>query len=238
MFIYRFKMNFEEQDGFSRDIDLLTDQTFLDFHNLINENLSLDKSLECTFYLCDHRYRKRNRIYQPGATPSPIRHNGESQEKENEKIYFMDECVLSDFIDDPHQKFIYVYDINKDWTFYIELMRIMPAAKNEKYPRIAAALGGIPSEINRKPVPLPGLSPEDEEDLEPMDDEPTDSDIEMEMEIDLNMDMDGMEIGEGEETPSRVGVSFGEGEDVDDFDDSEFFDGSIEMGEDFDEGKF
>jgi hypothetical protein len=225
MFTYKFRMNFEEQDGFSRDIELLTDQSFLDFHTIIGDNLSLDKSVECTFYMCDHRYRKRKRIYQPGNTEA-LKPPAEGQEPE--KKLFMDECTLSDYIDDPHQKFIYIYDIDKDWSFYIELLKISKASDGAEYPKIAASIGGVPLEISRKPVVLPGLSDEDDDvaDTRTGDDEDDEDGHEMEMVIE--------DEGEDDEGSQIFGEEDVDG--MDDIDDSAFYDGSIGV-EDFDEGK-
>jgi hypothetical protein len=219
MFTYRFRMNFEEQDGFRRDIELRSDQTFLDFYHIISENLTLDKSLECAFFLCDHFYRKRKRIFQPGNTDT--KKAAQDADLPDNKL-FMDECILSDYIDDPHQKFIFIYDIAKDWNFYIELLKILPAAPTQQYPKISGSVGGIPIEISRKPVVLPGVM-EDEDDLESVT---TDDDIE---EPELIMDMDGDD--ENEESHE-----YEEG-DMDSMGDSSFYDDSIEINEEFDEGK-
>lgn len=218
MFTYRFRMNFEEQEGFSRDIELRSDQTFFDFHNIISENLSLDKSIENAFFMCDHFYRKRKRIFQPGNTDT-----GKAEQDADlpDNKLFMDKCVLSDFIDDPHQKFIYIYDIDKDWNFYIELLKIMPGSPNQQYPRISGSVGGIPIEISRKPVVLPGISDEEEDESEIADDEDEMHEL-------------AMSLGSGDDHEETQ--TYGE-EDMDNMDESGFYDDSIQINEDFDEGK-
>ena len=208
MFTYKFRMNFEDQEGFSRDIELLTDQTFKDFHKIISENLALDSSIECAFFLCDHRYRKKKQLHQ--HKPDNLQKEDNSEETNVSPKLYMEDCVLSDYIDDPHQKFLYIYDLRREWTFFIELARISPAASGSAYPRIAGSVGGIPVEISRKPIPLPGLlDEEDDEDEE-------------------NETMMGVEGG--------AESVFGE-EDLDEMDDSGFYDDSVEIGGDFDEGK-
>ncbi|MFW5706864.1 MAG: IS1096 element passenger TnpR family protein [Bacteroidota bacterium] len=213
MFIYRFRINFEEQEGFSRDIELRTDQTFLDFHHAISENLSLDKSLECAFFLCDHRFRKKKQIYQ--HKPSSSKEQPAGEENPQQTRLYMEDCVLSDYIDDPHQKFLYVYDPSKEWTFFIELLRIKSSSEKESYPKIVASEGAIPREISRKPVPLPGVATDEEEE----EDEETQDSI--------------MSEEEGE-YDDEEGYSE---EDMDELDESGFYDDSIQIGEDFDEGK-
>lgn len=204
-------MNFEEQEGFSRDIELLTDQSFMDFHKVISDNLSLDKSVECAFFMCDHRYRKKKQIHQNKRSEDTDQPDNETTEKR----LVMEDCILSDYIDDPHQKFLYVYDLAKEWTFFIELMRIRPAANMQSYPSIVASVGNTPMEISRKPVPLPGLN--DEDDLIGDED-------------DLEAD-DEMTMGGGEEEHSY------DDEDLNELDDTGFYDDSIEIGGNFDEDK-
>jgi hypothetical protein len=230
MFTYRFRMNFEEQEGFSRDIELKTDQTFLDFYTIIMENLSLDKSLECTFYMCDHRYRKRQRIYHPDFLPTTKDKRQQQEDGDIGPTLFMNKSILSDLIDDPHQKFIFIYDVPKEWSFYIELIKISPQSSGNEYPRIVASVGPVPIEISRKPVALPGIVDEDEDELATADiDEDEDQDeypgIEMAM-------ADGEDI-EGSFIYEEVQP---EGE-LEEIDDSEFYDDSIEISEDFDDEK-
>lgn len=210
MFVYRFRIKFEEQEGFSRDIELRSDQTFLDFHKIMSENLSFDISKECAFFLCDHKYRKKKQIHQhmpPDSGKTDI-----TEDSSTSDIY-MEKAVLSDFIDDPRQKFLYVYDMEKDWQFYIDLIRIKPASGSMEYPVVAASEGGIPVEI--KPKTIPG-------------------DIETEMESEA-----GEFKNDDDETTGlrgKVQEVFGD-EDADDFDDSAFYNDSVESGGDIDDEK-
>ncbi|MBW6478199.1 MAG: plasmid pRiA4b ORF-3 family protein [Bacteroidales bacterium] len=217
MFAYRFKMNFEEQDGFSRDIELGVDQTFLDFYNIITDNLSLDKTAPSSFYLSDHRFRKKKEIIQPGQeddTNVPAAENFDEETTMKERKLQMDKCPLNEFIDDPHQRFLFIYDLSKGWTFYIELSKIVSKDKGADYPRVVNSEGGVPVEISRKPRPLPGIDDEDELDF----DEETE------------MTSDDQEITlDSEET-------YGE-EDMEEFDDSSFYNEAIDESQDFDEDK-
>ncbi len=213
MFAYRFRMNFEEQDGFSRDIELGVDQTFLDLYNIITENLSLDKTLSSSFFLADHRFRKKKEISQPGK--QHVHGNpGDDEETMDERRLEMDKCRLNEFIDDPHQKFLFIYDLTKEWTFYIELLKIVKGAKEDTYPRIEKSTGPVPVEISRKPRPLPGIDDED----------------------DLNPDEDGDNDSDETDISSGAQNLYGE-EDLDEFDDSSFYNNAADDSQDIDEGK-
>ncbi len=205
MFTYKFRMNFEDQEGFYREIELRTDQTFLDFHYLISGNLALDPSVESAFFLCDHHFRKKKQIHQH----KPQNPENEMEGDQQKKLY-MEDCVLSDYIDDPHQRFLYIYDLRREWTFFIELARITKASPGTQYPRITDSVGGIPVEISRKPVIPAGET--DEDDLEE------------------------------EETQGMMGENLDDenlydDEEMEEMDDSDFYNNSIEIGDDLDEKK-
>lgn len=144
MHVYRFKILFEEQDGFSRELDLLASQTFGDFHQAIQGDLGLNAAQPASFFICDHKFRKQQEIFQDdgpegtgGAWP--------------EGTPLMHACRLRDFIDDPHQKLIYLYDPLKQFTFYIELQRIIPSGTGNAYPRFHKKRGETPVELLPKP---------------------------------------------------------------------------------------
>ena len=211
-------MNFEEQDGFSRDIELGVDQTFLDFYNIITDNLSLDKTVPSSFYLSDYRFRKKKEIIQPGQDEELEASSNEESGEETtmkERKLSMDKCPLNEFIDDPHQRFLFVYDLGKGWTFYIELSKIVSRDKKAAYPRVVNSLGGVPVEISRKPRPLPGIEDED----------------------DIDLDEDGDLISDDEQEISiETEEKYGE-EDMDELDDSSFYNDAIGGSQDFDEDK-
>jgi hypothetical protein len=227
MLAYRFKITFENNDEFIRDVELATDQSFYDFYNILMENLSLDKELPSSFYLCDHKFRKKRPIFQPGfKSLLKVKDKvGEANEQEEKDLY-MDKCILSEFVDDPHQKFLFIYDLPNDWSFYIELIKIVQADNRTFYPKVVKALAHTPSELVRKAVNLPGETDDEEDvDFEPDDDmDPNHDDIHDEI------------MEEHEEETSNTEVMYDE-EDLEDFNDDEFYSDSIDMDGDLDESK-
>lgn len=144
MHIYRFKIKFEDQDEFSREIELRSDQTFEDFFLAVVENLKLDPAMLSSFFICDHKFRKKDEI-------SLVDMNPESNDEGGKKVPVMRSCKLNRYIDDPHQKLLLVYDYLNYWTFYIELIRIIPANAAYIYPRVSKTEGDIPRELSAKP---------------------------------------------------------------------------------------
>ncbi len=160
MIIYKFKTSFEDYDDFLREIELRADQTFEDFHQAILGNLGLDPGMLASFFICDHRFRKQKEIQLTDIDPAaPV---GEEEEEDEapgteSNVLLMHECFLKDYIDDPHQRLLFVYDYLNRWTFYIELVKIMPAGKNQTYPRFSKSRGPVPLELVATPKQIPGV---------------------------------------------------------------------------------
>ncbi len=152
MLVYKFKVSFEDQDDFLREIELRADQTFEDFHQAILGNLGLDPGMLASFFICDHRYRKLKEIQLVELHSNVAAKKTESDEGEPlaagaEKASLMKDIELKDVIDDPHQRLLFVYDYANRWTFYIELIRILPEEKNLVYPRFSKTIGAVPREL-------------------------------------------------------------------------------------------
>ncbi len=161
MLIYRFKVRFEDQDDFLREIELRADQTFEDFHQAILGNLGLDPGMLASFFICDHRYRKTQEIKlidQGKNTAEPETSDMDDDERIGaETKAVMHKSELKDFIDDPHQRLIFLYDYLNKWTFYLELLKILPEDKQQTYPRFNRSEGPVPRELTATPKQIPGV---------------------------------------------------------------------------------
>ena len=132
MAIYKFRLLLEDHDDFFRDIEIKSNQTFEDFHKIIMESLGLDGKELASFFICDHNWRRDKEIALIDMT-------------EDGNTIVMKNAVIANFIEDPHQRMIYVYDFLEMWTAYIELVKILPEEqKNTKYPRIIKSMGEPP----------------------------------------------------------------------------------------------
>ena len=132
MAVYRFRVLLEDQDDFYRDIDVLSNQTFEDFHKIILDSVNFENNQLASFFISDDFWRKGQEI-----TLIDMSDDGD--------VAVMKDLKLAKFIDDPHQRFIYVYDYMSMWTFYAELIKIIPEAeKGKEYPCIYKAIGDNP----------------------------------------------------------------------------------------------
>ncbi len=133
--IYRFKVWFDEEEDINRVIDILPSSTFLEFHNIILDSIGFNKELPTSFYCSDDNWRKGREI--------SLKDEGKLQ---------MSNAKLKEFVNDPHQKYVYITDFNEQWTFHIELQSIQNDVNGISYPLIFKSNGKSPKQnegINR-----------------------------------------------------------------------------------------
>ncbi len=129
--IYRFKVWFEEDEDISRIIDIHPISTFLELHNIVLHSIAFNKALASSFYVSDDNWRKGKEI---------------TLEDESGKKQIMATAKINTFVNDPHQKFLYITDFNEQWTLLIELQSIQNDVKGIKYPLIFKTLGKAPKQ--------------------------------------------------------------------------------------------
>lgn len=150
MAVYKFKITFEDYEDTYRVIEIKSSQTFLDFHKTILKSIGFDEKQLASFYMSDDSWRKGTEITLEDMTEDP----------EN-PIVEMQKAKLSQFVNDPHQKIIYVYDFIQLWTMQMELIGI-EIKENPKfeYPRIGKSVGLAPKQYDK--VQKLGLVEDDE----------------------------------------------------------------------------
>jgi hypothetical protein len=137
--IYKFKVLSEEDDKFFMDIEIRSDQTFYDLHELIQDELEYDNSHLATFFIANHNWQRKQEI--------PLL---EVKKKSAVKTVIMDKAVLSVYMKDAHQKLIYLFDFINERSFYIELMETKAEAINRYYPICIDFGGEIPPQFGKK----------------------------------------------------------------------------------------
>lgn len=154
MAIYRFRVSFEEFDDVYRDIDLLSSQTFEQFHYAIQESIGFDASKPASFFMSNDYWKKGQEI------------TSREHENHNESnSVAMRDSRLSDYIADPHQKIYYVFDAPSQWTFFIELFKILPESETgKKYPVCVKSHGDAPKQYLVVEPPKSVIDPELAED--------------------------------------------------------------------------
>ena len=141
MAILRFRVYWEEDESIYRDVVIKHTQNFSDLHNCILKGYEFDSKHKATFYRSNDSWLRGREI---------------SLEKYDDKIYKVDPLLMTEVtmgseIKDPNQKFVYVYDFNKLWTFMVELIQV-DKEENKKitYPACIRSEGIAPSQYGTK----------------------------------------------------------------------------------------
>ncbi|MBI2269760.1 MAG: hypothetical protein HYU69_05310 [Bacteroidetes bacterium] len=159
MAIYRFKVKFEDHEEVFRVIEIRTTQTFKDFHNAIQQAIGFDNSKNASFYMSDDFWRKGTEITLKDETEEDV-------DLKRKPKRLMHKSKMAEFIEDPHQKILYLFDFDAQWSFTIELIKIIVDEDViASYPRCINSAGIAPRQY--KPTTLPPVAEDD-------DDEPGD----------------------------------------------------------------
>ncbi len=140
MAILRFRIYWEEDDSVYRDIVIRHTQNFFDLHQEILKCFEFDSKHKATFYRSNDKWQRGKEItlekYDKTYPAPPL---------------IMQETTIGSEIRDTNQKFIYVYDFNKNWTFMVELINVNKEESSKtSYPSCARTEGIGPSQYGTK----------------------------------------------------------------------------------------
>ena len=126
---YKFRILHDESEEFFRDIEILSDQTFEDFRQIIHRSTELPAMELSSFYQCSASWEKLREITLMDMS-----------EEEN-PIETMDKALISAYVESPQQRFIYEYDFLNPITFFIQLVAMIEASSKKNFPRLADGEG-------------------------------------------------------------------------------------------------
>lgn len=140
MAVLKFRIYFEEDDSIYRDVAIKHTQSFFQLHQVVLKAYEFDNKHQATFFRSNDKWLKGREI---------------SLEK-YDKPYKVDPLIMSETtvgseIKEPNQRFIYVYDFAKNWTFQVELIKV-DKEENVKldYPVLVRSEGIAPSQYGTK----------------------------------------------------------------------------------------
>jgi hypothetical protein len=140
MAILRFRVYFEEDESVYRDVVIRHTQSFLELHEAILKAYEFDNKHKATFFRSNDHWQKGREIslekYDKEYKAPPL---------------LMSETTIGSEIKDPNQRFIYLYDFNKNWSFLVELINVSKE-ENPKisYPSTVRSEGIPPSQYGTK----------------------------------------------------------------------------------------
>ena len=134
MAVLKFRAYYEEDDSVYRDIVIKHTQTFYDLHTAILKAFEFDNKHQATFYRSNDEWQRVREItiekYDKQYKAEPL---------------IMAETTIGSEIKDPNQKFIYLYDFAKGWTFMVELISV----SKEENPKVT-----YPSVVRKEGIPI------------------------------------------------------------------------------------
>jgi hypothetical protein len=162
--VYRFRLSFEDHEDVYREIDIQGKQNYEDLHRAIQESIGFDNSKEASFFMSDDLWRKGLELALHPPKEEDDDDDGPRRGKKD--IRKMSECRIANFIDDPHQRLVYVFDPVARWTLLIELSRILQEEPKMNYPRTSKSVGIAPKQYKQAIIPPPVEGEEEEDDEE------------------------------------------------------------------------
>ena len=142
MAVLKFRIYFEEDDSIYRDVAIKHTQTFLQLHQVILKSYEFDNKHQATFYRSNDNWQRGREIslasYDKPYKVAPL---------------LMESTVIGTEIKDPNQKFIFVYDFVKNWTFQVELISVSKEESSKiDYPAMIKSEGIAPSQYGTKGI--------------------------------------------------------------------------------------
>jgi len=107
--IFKFRVIVDTEQDVFRDIEIETDATFEDFHRAILDGFDFEEGEMASFYMSTEAWEKGLEI--------PLMEVGDVG-------LSMKSTKLSDMVNKPSDKVLYVYDFMRMWIFYVELVEV------------------------------------------------------------------------------------------------------------------
>lgn len=140
MAILKFRVYYEEDESIYRDVAIRHTQSFRDLHESILKSYEFDSKHKATFF-------RSNDHWQRGREISLEKYDKEYRAEP----LLMNETTIGSEIRDPNQKFIYLYDFNKNWNFLVELINVTKEENSRvTYPATVRVEGIAPSQYGTK----------------------------------------------------------------------------------------
>lgn len=157
MAVYRFKIFLEDNEDVFRDIDIKAAQHFEQFHTIIQEAFKFDAKHAASFFVSDDYWRKGQEITLR-KEDLPLDEEEIRQNVDPKKL--MAEVKIAKYIEQPHQRFVYVFDPNVQWTFLIEMIKIVEENPKLNYPAVVKSIGNAPKQYKQVNMAKEELSPD------------------------------------------------------------------------------
>lgn len=136
--LYRFRIILDAEEDVFRDVEIMSDNTLEDLHNVILQSFGFDGNEMASFYVSDDDWNQGEEISQFDMTEG------------GSDIRLMNETTLDDVVSEEQTKLIYVYDFLNMWTFLVELAEVAEPDPAMDYPNLMFVHGQLPAAAPEK----------------------------------------------------------------------------------------
>lgn len=134
--VYKFRLISKEVKEFVRDIEILSDQYFYDFHSTLSKDFHYDSTHLASFFISDENWGKIQEITLFDFSEGTAKN-----------INLMDKCILKDFVTKKGDRLLYIFDYFNKRLMFLELTEIHKKDKSLNYPRISLSQHSPPPQI-------------------------------------------------------------------------------------------
>ena len=141
MKVFKFRIETDEDPTFILDLEIRSDQTFKDLHDVLVKTLKFTENELASFYVADENWEK----YEEITLLDMIGEEEEElydDEKDLKNIFLMSSTPIGKFITETGQNLVYEYDFLQLHTFFIECTEVKEIDKKGSYPKIVGQKGG------------------------------------------------------------------------------------------------
>ena len=162
--VYRFKLVSDEVSNFCREIEIDSENTFLQLRNAILESVGYTKDELDSFFLCNDEWEREDEI--------TLEDMGNSSSDQD--LWLMENTPLNELIEDEGQKLSFVFDYLTERSFFMELKEMIPD-RSLVEPICTYKLGKAPKQVvdieefDNKIDKLAQQTSIDELDIDPLD---------------------------------------------------------------------
>lgn len=136
----------EDNEDVYRDIDIKSAQNFEQFHIAIQEAFKFDAKHAASFFVSDDYWRKNQEITLR-KEDLPLEPEEIKQGVDPKKL--MSEVKIAKYIEQPHQRFVYIFDPVVQWSFLVEMLKIAEENAKLNYPVCTRTVGNAPKQYKQ-----------------------------------------------------------------------------------------
>lgn len=133
--IYRFLLISDEVDGFSREINIDSEATFLELQDAILDSVNYTKDQITSFFICDEEWEKEKEVTLI-----------EMETGYEDDSWTMADTKIIDLVEEEKQHLLFVFDYMMERVFFMELYEILHG-KSLDSPVCTNAVGDAPAQV-------------------------------------------------------------------------------------------